>query len=256
MWHRARGHWLGWRWEDVLRDVTALAGVLHGSGIGAGGRVSLCSESRPEALMALLACDWLGAIPVTGRGEIAIAETAEDADALRTAGHAGPVLVIEKVPGLTNLAAALAEAAPAPPAARLSPRSVGTVGPAMHGFCQASLLDAAEFRANVLPLLRDGGTLSFPERPDTAAADLGAVRPERFSATAAQWQALHGALARTVPPRRLSWPFAARRLRRRLGFDRARLLLAHGGPVAPATAAFLAGIGLALTEVAGDAVSR
>jgi hypothetical protein len=115
---------------------------------------------------------------------------------------------------------------------------------------------AALSPTGTVPLLRDGGTLSFPERPQTAAADLAEVRPQRFAATAAQWQALHQDLSRRLPAGRLVWPLAARRLRRRLGFDRAVLLLCHGGPAAPETAAFLAGIGLRLTEWDGDAIPR
>ena len=253
MWHHARGQWLGWRWEDILADVSALAGALHARGIGAGGRVILASEPRPEALITVLACDWLGAAPVAAGAPFAVAETAEDADALRAAGHGGAVVLIEPLPGAIGLAALIAEA-PAPPPPPAGSAAAGQ--PPLHGFCQASLLDPAEIAANILPLLRDGGTLSFPERPGTAAADLAVVRPERFSATAAQWEALREDLGRRVPPGRFGWPFAARRLRRQLGLDRARLLIAHGGTLAPETAGYFAGIGLTLTEIATDAVPR
>jgi len=255
LWHRSRGQWHGWRWEDVVRDVAALAGALHAGGIAAGGRVIVRSESRPEALIVLLACQWLGATPVTAEAPCAIAETPEDADTLRAGGHGGAIALIEPMPGAQGLAALVADA-PAPPAPVLTRADAGPGEPPQHGFCQASLLDPAEFAANILPLLRDGGTLSFPERPDTAAADLAEARPERFSATSAQWQALHADLIRRVPQGRIAWPFAAHRLRRQLGLDRARLLVAHGGRVAPATAAFFAAIGLTLTEFAADAVSR
>ena len=51
-------------------------------------------------------------------------------------------------------------------------------------------------------------------------------------------------------------PFAATRLRRQLGLDRARLLLSHGGPLPPATTTFFAAIGLTLTAFPADAVPR
>ncbi len=253
MWHRSRGQWRGWRWQDVLADVTALAGALHAH--GAGNRLILLSESRPEALIAVLAAHWLGAELVTADATHAIADTAADADLLRAAGHTGTITLIDPPPGETGLAAFIANA-PAPPPPVPSTPEPTPAAPALHGFCQSPLRDPAEFRANILPFLRDGGTLTFPERPDTVAADLREARPERFSATSAQWHALHETLARRIPPARLTWPFAATRIRRQLGLDRARLLLAHGGPLAPAPTAFFAAIGLPLTEIAADAIPR
>ena len=254
LWHRSRGQWHGWRWEDVLHDVTALAGALHAHGIARDSRVILRSESRPEALIALLACHWLGATPVATNAPHALAETPEDADTLRATGHDGAITLIDPIPGAPDLADVTANAPPPPPPIA-TPETAAT-HPPQHAFCQAPLLDPTEFAANILPLLRDGGTMSFPERPDTAATDLAEARPQRFSATSAQWQALHDDLIRRVPHNRLAWPFAASRLRRQLGLDRARLLLSHGGPLPPATTTFFAAIGLTLTAFPADAVPR
>jgi hypothetical protein len=162
--------------------------------------------------------------------------------------------MIDPPPGETGLAAFIAGAA-APPPPFAGPYIDSARDAAMDGFCQVPLLDPAEFRANILPFLRDGGSLTFPERPDTAAVDLRAARPERFAATAAQWHALHDDLARRISPARLSWPFAAARIRRQLGFDRARLLLSHTGALAPATAGYFAALGLPIRETA-DAIPR
>ena len=261
LWHRARGQWRGWQWQDVLSDVAALAGALA---LAPGERLLLQSAARPESLIALLACRWRGAIAIatpTSAFAHAIVETAEHADALRAAGHAGPITLIDPPPGaasptaLSSLAtlsglAALIANAPAPSAPIATEPDTTPHAPPMHGFCQVPPDNPAEFRANAAPLLRDGGTLTFPERPDTVSTDLLEARPERFSATAAQWHALHERLSAQLPAQRLAWPFAAARLKRHLGLERSRLRIAHGAPLAPATAAFFARLGLDLTELA------
>jgi crotonobetaine/carnitine-CoA ligase len=53
-----------WSYTELRDDVAGLAGALAADGIGAGDRVVVVSENRPEVLRLWLACGWLGAVLV------------------------------------------------------------------------------------------------------------------------------------------------------------------------------------------------
>jgi len=53
-----------WSYAELRDDVAGLAGALVHAGIGAGDRVVVVSENRPDVLRLWLACGWLGAVLV------------------------------------------------------------------------------------------------------------------------------------------------------------------------------------------------
>ncbi len=53
-----------WSYAEVRDGTTRLAGALANAGIGAGDRVVVVSENRPEVVRLWLACGWVGAILV------------------------------------------------------------------------------------------------------------------------------------------------------------------------------------------------
>jgi long-chain acyl-CoA synthetase len=64
LWQKQGGAYRALSWRAVAETVRALAGGLAGLGIGAGDRVALVAENRPEWLIADLAIMTLGAIAV------------------------------------------------------------------------------------------------------------------------------------------------------------------------------------------------
>lgn len=63
-WRRGRGSWQALTWQEAARQVRAVAAGLKALGVGAGSRVLLLSENRPEWVIADLAIMSLGAAPV------------------------------------------------------------------------------------------------------------------------------------------------------------------------------------------------
>ncbi|WP_143494765.1 MULTISPECIES: AMP-binding protein [unclassified Pseudomonas] len=59
--HKRRGHWHGWRWIDVLRDVERLADGLRQHGLGWRSRLILSGPFEPDLLLLALAARSLGA---------------------------------------------------------------------------------------------------------------------------------------------------------------------------------------------------
>jgi long-chain acyl-CoA synthetase len=64
LWSKQDGVWRSLGWDDVARDVAALAAALRALGIQPGDRVMLISENRPEFCIADLAIMAAGAITV------------------------------------------------------------------------------------------------------------------------------------------------------------------------------------------------
>jgi long-chain acyl-CoA synthetase len=64
LWHRADKKWVSCSWTETALQVAALAEALKRLGIGAGDRVMLVSENRPEWCVADLAIMAAGAITV------------------------------------------------------------------------------------------------------------------------------------------------------------------------------------------------
>jgi long-chain acyl-CoA synthetase len=62
--HKRLGIWRRWSWAEAAEEVRRLAGGLAARGVGAGDRVLIAGRHRPRLGLALLACQWLGAIPV------------------------------------------------------------------------------------------------------------------------------------------------------------------------------------------------
>ncbi|MCZ0953187.1 MAG: acetoacetate--CoA ligase [Rhodospirillaceae bacterium] len=59
--HSDRGDRIEMSWDELRRDVAALARVLRSMGVGEGDRVAGLLPNRPEAVVAMLACASLGA---------------------------------------------------------------------------------------------------------------------------------------------------------------------------------------------------
>ena len=59
--HSERGDRIEMSWDELRRDVAALARVLRSMGVGEGDRVAGLLPNRPEAVVAMLACASLGA---------------------------------------------------------------------------------------------------------------------------------------------------------------------------------------------------
>ena len=57
-----RGERIEMSWDELRRDVAALARVLQSMGIGEGDRVAGLLPNRPEAVVAMLACASIGAV--------------------------------------------------------------------------------------------------------------------------------------------------------------------------------------------------
>lgn len=57
-----RGDRIEMSWDELRRDVAALASVLRSMGVGEGDRVAGLLPNRPEAVVAMLACASLGAL--------------------------------------------------------------------------------------------------------------------------------------------------------------------------------------------------
>ena len=57
-----RGERIEMSWDELRRDVAALARVLQSMGVGEGDRVAGLLPNRPEAIVAMLACASLGAV--------------------------------------------------------------------------------------------------------------------------------------------------------------------------------------------------
>ena len=57
-----RGDRIEMSWDELRRDVAALARVLQSMGVGEGDRVAGLLPNRPEAVVAMLACASLGAV--------------------------------------------------------------------------------------------------------------------------------------------------------------------------------------------------
>ena len=57
-----RGDRMEMSWDELRRDVAALANVLRSMGVGEGDRVAGLLPNRPEAVVAMLACASLGAV--------------------------------------------------------------------------------------------------------------------------------------------------------------------------------------------------
>ena len=57
-----RGDRIEMSWDELRRDVVALARVLQSMGVGEGDRVAGLLPNRPEAVVAMLACSSLGAV--------------------------------------------------------------------------------------------------------------------------------------------------------------------------------------------------
>ena len=64
LWRRVNAHWQPLTWREVEVEISCIAGGLQSLGIGAGDRVVIVSENRPEWLIAELAILSLGAIAV------------------------------------------------------------------------------------------------------------------------------------------------------------------------------------------------
>ncbi|MGE8415883.1 MAG: AMP-binding protein [Pseudomonas sp.] len=59
--HKRQGHWYGWRWIDVLRDVERLADSLRQHGLDHRSRLVLSGPFEPDLLLLALAAQSLGA---------------------------------------------------------------------------------------------------------------------------------------------------------------------------------------------------
>ncbi len=64
LWRKLEDRWRSLSWAEVARQITHLSLALRAKGIGAGDRVALVSENRPEWLIADLAIMAAGAITV------------------------------------------------------------------------------------------------------------------------------------------------------------------------------------------------
>ena len=60
--HSERGDRIEMSWDELRRDVAALARALESMGVGEGDRVAGLLPNRPEAVVAMLACASLGAL--------------------------------------------------------------------------------------------------------------------------------------------------------------------------------------------------
>ena len=60
--HSERGDRIEMSWDELRRDVAALACALESMGVGEGDRVAGLLPNRPEAVVAMLACASLGAL--------------------------------------------------------------------------------------------------------------------------------------------------------------------------------------------------
>ena len=60
--HSERGGRIEMSWDELRRDVAALASALRPLGVGEGARVAGLLPNRPEAVVAMLACASLGAV--------------------------------------------------------------------------------------------------------------------------------------------------------------------------------------------------
>jgi long-chain acyl-CoA synthetase len=64
LWTKHDGRWTSQSWTEVAQDVAALSAALRAHGVGAGDRVMLVSENRPEFCIADLAIMAAGAVTV------------------------------------------------------------------------------------------------------------------------------------------------------------------------------------------------
>lgn len=61
---KRHGVWRAWTWAEVGAGVQALAGGMRSAGLAAGEAVGIASGSRVEAVLAVLACQQAGLVPV------------------------------------------------------------------------------------------------------------------------------------------------------------------------------------------------
>ena len=64
LWHKQDGKWQSQSWKEVAQKVADLAGAMRSLGVGAGDRVVIVSENRPEWFIADMAIMAIGAITV------------------------------------------------------------------------------------------------------------------------------------------------------------------------------------------------
>ena len=62
--HKDFGIWQTWTWDELLREVRAIAMSLSGLGIRRGDTVAIAGNNRPRLYESILAAQALGAIPV------------------------------------------------------------------------------------------------------------------------------------------------------------------------------------------------
>lgn len=61
---KRHGVWRAWRWAEVAAEVQTLAAGLQAAGLAAGDAVGIACGSRIEAVLAVLACQQAGLLPV------------------------------------------------------------------------------------------------------------------------------------------------------------------------------------------------
>lgn len=72
--HKRLGIWQVRSWAQLAAEVSALAGALQARGFAGGSTLAILSRPRPEALLAVLAAQWLGGVaalfdPLEAAGE-------------------------------------------------------------------------------------------------------------------------------------------------------------------------------------------
>lgn len=62
--HKRHGIWQTWTWQQMAHTAGRWAAALHGLGVAAGDHVVIAGTNRPRLLLAMLACQIRGAVPV------------------------------------------------------------------------------------------------------------------------------------------------------------------------------------------------
>jgi long-chain acyl-CoA synthetase len=62
--HKRHGLWRRWTWRETAAETASLAAAIAEHGVRRGEVVAIAGASRPRLLIAMLACQWIGAVPV------------------------------------------------------------------------------------------------------------------------------------------------------------------------------------------------